>query len=196
MIATPNNASRAKWEVLWINPRIKKIERKDFGADHTGAVKLYARVAAAGRKGVTLRCKNMGIPPPDQYADREEVIVTIGGKRKKGKRLIEPRQYLVRMGALNLKGIWYCPFCGELRKFVYRKGFMLDGRFVAKPMMCCPMCHISQDNWHVKRYNPSAVLMEYRDGTIKSPSSQTDAAQRRRERRAARKAKLAKEGKK
>jgi hypothetical protein len=196
MYTSSGAPERARWEVLWINPHTKKIERKPFGADHSGAVKLYARVVKAGRKGVTLRCMNMGFPPPDQYADREEVIIKLpGGKAQKGKRMITPQVYLQRMGALNLRGIWWCPFCCELRKFVYRKGFRLDGRFVAKPMMCCPICHISQENWHVKRYNPSATLMEYRDGTIKSPSSQTAASQRRRERRAARKAKLAKEGK-
>lgn len=186
MLATEGAGSRVRWEVLWVNPKTKRVERKQFGADHSGAVKLYVRVKSAGRKGATLRSMNMGFPPPDVYADREEVIVTVGGKRKKAKRMVLPRTYLVRMAELNLRGIWWCPYCCELRKFVYRKGFKLDGRFVPQAGMCCPMCHVSQTNWHVKHYNPAAATMEYREGKVSNPASQTDAAQRRRERRARR----------
>lgn len=201
MLTTNGAPQRVRWEVLWVNPTTKKIERKQFGHDHSGAVKLYARVVAAGRRGVTLRSMNMGFPPPDQYADREEVIVSVGGKRKRGKRMIEPRVYIERMGELNLRGIWWCPYCCELRKFVFKKGRKANesrGKYHNQTVtwrmpantethLACPMCGVDQGDSHVKRYNPAAATLEYREGTVKNPALQTDAARRRRERRAARK---------
>lgn len=204
-MSAPTNGSmlRTRWEVLWVNPRTKRIERKPFGHDHSGAVKLYARVKAAGRTGVTLRACNVGFPPPDKYADREEVIVTVKGKRMKGKRIIQPPVYVTRMGELNLRGIWWCPYCCELRRFVFKKGTRAvesKGKYhnqtvvwkmpaSSEARMACPMCGVDHADWHVKRYNPSAQMMEYRERTVQNPASQTDAAIRRRERRQARKRK-------
>lgn len=187
MYATDGTPQRARWEVLWIKDR--RIIRKDFGTDLQGAVDLYARVSGK-RRGVTLRCRNMGFPPPDRLADREEVIVRHNGRRVKGKRIIEPKRYVETMDALNRRGVWWCPYCRQLRRFVRRNGYHFEGHWIERAGMHCPMCGVSQSDFHVRRYNPITLMIEMRGtaGIRKADPNNSDERKRERarERRRAR----------
>src|SRR5450755_1243432 len=57
---------------------------------------------------------------------------------------------------LNMQGRWWCPYCIKLRKF-YRDTD--EGR---KIVMKCPVCEITNYNFHVKRWNPKAKTLERR----------------------------------
>lgn len=155
MYATNGNAERARWQVLWIGKG--KVQSKDFDHDLAGALELYEKVKAAGRSGATLRCCNMGFPPPVKYADREEVIVLRGGRKFKGQQIIVPHVYRERMHGVNVKGAWWCPYCIKLRRFKRREGFELEGIWIDEPAMVCPMCNISHRDASVSKYNPLAA---------------------------------------
>jgi glutaredoxin len=157
---------------LWIGANGKR-QRKDFGPDLMSAVDAYSLLKAHKRKDVTLRCKNMTFAPPDKYADREEVIVFRNGKRFKGKKITEPRRYRVRMFALNRRGIWWCPYCQRMRRFVKREGDY--------PALACPVCGATHRL--VSRFNPMA---EYVTVRVQDPNrASTQRSQRRRRSRAA-----------
>ncbi len=171
MYATNGNASRVRWQVLWISKG--KVQCKDFEHDLASALDLYVKVKGA-RSGATLRSCNMGFPPPDKYADWEterfqiverKVPVTVNGKRrvkwKKFKQplpdqLIEPRSYRDRMHAMNVKGWWWCPYCLSMRQFRKRNFFKLEGIRVDEASMNCPICDISHRDASVQKYNPIA----------------------------------------
>lgn len=193
LVTAYNDApARARWQVLWIDG--KRIVREEFGHDLLLAVKRYAELAGKHR-GVTLRCKNFAFPPPDKYADREVVVVRVGGKRKRGLRILQPLQYQSRMLSLNRRGIWWCPYCCELRKFVRHGSFKSHGQWVGEEAMCCPMCGATHRDFSVRRYNPLSVVIEMapRNGVAQADPNQTTDAKRERarERRRARAAKRA-----
>lgn len=158
MLAIDGVSTRAQWQVLWINKG--RIQRKDFEHDLSGALELYGKVLVAERKGATLRCCNMGFPPPDKYADREEIIVIRDGRRFKGRKLIIPRVYRDTMNTLNARGIFWCPYCITMRKFKRKEFFRLEGIKVEEPSMNCPMCDISHRDGNVMKYNPTAVRFQ------------------------------------
>ena len=155
MYATKGNATRVRWEVLWIAKG--KLIRKPFEHDLMGAVELYTKLVRAERKGATLRSCNMGFPPPDKYADRAEVIVIRNGRKFKAKQMIVPRVYHERMHGINVKGAWWCPYCMKMRRFERREGFELEGIWVDEPGMACPVCKISHRDASVSKYNPLAA---------------------------------------
>lgn len=136
---------RAKWEVLWI--KNGKIQRKDCGDDLTEAIRIYG-VVKGNRKGATLRCKNFGFPPPDKFRPTEVVI--------KHKRYLK-----IPMKQLNAKGIWWCPYCRELRRFKLSRSFQVGGVTVRDVRHICPMCGISHRDIHVRRWNPVATRLFY-----------------------------------
>lgn len=175
MYATEANATRVRWQILWVSKG--RVHRKDFDHDLSAAVELYTKLLIGERKGVTLRSCNMGFPPPDKYADWETdrfEIITRGRKRYKRPLpdlLIEPREYRHRMHAINVKGWWWCPYCMKLRRFERREGHIgkvvpgfHEGKAVewvmrawSDPHMACPMCGASHNDWNVAHYNPIAA---------------------------------------
>lgn len=179
MLAIGDTGSRALWEVIWVHPKEKRLVRKDYGTDLQSAVDLYTKLKGANRRGVTLRCKNMGFPPPDELADREIITTVIKGRRVRAKRVMQPRQYLKRMGVLNARGIWWCPYCRQQRRFIKTRGFYVRAVWVAEERMVCPVCRVSDHDWHVRRYNPIATNLEMRRGRISDPNRKS---RRRRER--------------
>lgn len=159
-----NPQERARWAVLWVKDG--RVIRKNFGADLSGAIQLYGKAAAAEKRGLTLLCCNMGFAPPEELQPR---IVT--GMR----RGVKVTGKLVPLKKLNEKGIWYCPYCMKLRRFVKKAGFYLDGVWVPDARIACPMCGISHNDHHVRKWNPSAHFIS---------SRVTDPNRKRRRRRA------------
>lgn len=147
MYATNGNAQRSRWEVLWIKKG--RVVGKDCGADFAEALRIYGLALQAGKKGATLRCKNMSFAPPEKYADHETIVVTRGGKRYKKTVVIYPYVYHHRMTEMNLKGIWWCPYCVKMRRFTKKDR-------ITGPVMECPMCKASNQLGTVKMYNPHA----------------------------------------
>lgn len=167
MLAVNDAGSRAKWEVLWI--RKGKIQRKDCGNDLMEAIQIHQRVLAAGRKGVTLRCKNMGFPPPPKYLPYEEkqkvplekpVIIKRGGKRYRKTHEVKTVS-IDPMYAKNREGIWWCPYCQKLRRFVKQTSMTVDKVKFQDTAMVCPMCKITHRDHNVRKYNPMALQVYY-----------------------------------
>lgn len=155
MSLTQNSLNNgARWEVRWVGKKggiVHKVYDEDFG----GALEHYTKLKDAQRKGVTLRCMNVGFPPPKRIIEHEVVkwqVVRRGGKRYK-KKVIEHENL---MEDLNAQGVWWCPYCIKLRRFVDRSD---RGQILFE----CPVCDVSNYNWHVKRWNPTAKTVEFRN---------------------------------
>jgi hypothetical protein len=171
----------ARWEVLWIAN--SKIVKKDCGKDLYEAKRIYALALKANKPGVTLRCKNVGFPPPDKYYRKPMVKTEVVNGRK-----TKVKVYVSVMNQLNVKGIFWDPYCCEMRKFVKRKGYKVGGIYMQDPHLACPMCGISHDNFYVKKYNPLAQRLAHRTHskatiTAKTPDEKRAAARARREAR-------------
>jgi hypothetical protein len=176
MMGSANAAERAKWEVLWIKDR--KIHRKDCGTDLTEGIRLYMMLKGK-RSGVTLRCKNFGSPPPlrlqsriVQYKvlerlDRPRIVRRNGKRYRKTHETVIKRGLYVPMKKKNRDGIWWCPYCRELRRFVKKKYIEVEltpgGRTtqIHEPGMYCPMCGVSHRDHSVRKWNPIAVKVFY-----------------------------------
>lgn len=167
MLVTDNTPERAKWQVLWIKDR--RIIDKRFGDDFKGATDLYLKVKQAGRKGATLRCTNMGFAPPEHLRPQEVMakvpldppkIVRRGGKRYR-KRYELKRMLKVPMKKLNAEGIWWCPYCRELRRFKKTNSFKIDGITVRETRHVCPMCGVCHRDHNVRKHNPVATKLFY-----------------------------------
>ena len=149
---TLNNGAR--WEVRWVGKKggiVHKVYDEDFG----GALEHYTKLKAAGRKGVTLRSMNVGFPPPKRLTNavREKWVVVT----KRGKRYKKRVEYEVNlMSDLNAKGIYWCAYCIQLRRFI-------DKSSRNQILFECPVCDISNYNWHIKRWNPAAKTVEFRN---------------------------------
>lgn len=161
-VSTPTGLM--KWSVLWYNPKNGKVKQVRCGTDLTEAVRVYGLAKAGGRSQVTLRCDNMGFPPPVKfmphsvYVVTEEKYRTPAGKKK----TLEKRelQHRTPMDTANRRGIFWCPYCREMRKFQLLHQFFYDGRWVPDPDrrggLYCPMCGISHRDGYVRRWNPIA----------------------------------------
>lgn len=191
---------RARWEVMWVVRKDRKphIVCIEFENDFSGATKLYLKAKAAGKHLATLRCCNVGFPPPEKYRpyygdvwDGEYRIVRRNGKRFKKK--ITHVELINPMEEANLKGIWWCPYCREFRRFEHWDGVKTDGsffksiqtskpRWVPMPGMYCPLCGINQNDSHVRRWNPQAVLMEFRINQKRSRNGRKSTRHRTRRR--------------
>lgn len=161
----------SRWEVIWWSKKKKAFTVKTFGNDLAGAEALYARVCTLRAPFATLRCCNVGFPPPEQYRPRMERQPTGRTRivKRKGKRYRKTLYHeveVVPMKELNLKGIWWCPYCRQMRKFrrqdgmTYTQGghtYRLDGEIYVDPV-----CGTTHRNHHVRKWNPSAQLMQYR----------------------------------
>lgn len=152
--------SNSRWEVMWVVVKNgeKRIICKEFDHDFVSAVGLYVKVKQAGKKMCTLRCCNVAYSPPESYRDVEPIY---GKKKGKviviGERLTEPPSFSHKMDRLNDQGVWWCPYCMQLRRFEKRAWYELDDRMVADdPKYYCPMCDISHSDRNVQKYNPIA----------------------------------------
>jgi hypothetical protein len=160
---------RTRWEVLWVvkkpkqSPRIVAVEYEN---DFHEALKLYLKVLGAKKPFATLRCCNVGFPPPEKYrpyfAPKYRVVTKRGKRYKKqmGEAEVTP------MAELNLKGVWWCPYCREMRKFQHWDGYEstihIEALWVPDPGMYCPLCGINQRDHHVRKWNPQAQTLEFR----------------------------------
>jgi hypothetical protein len=176
VLNTNNAPERARWEVLWIKD--KRIVRKSFGTDLMGATELYSKVKAAGRSGATLRCCNMGFPPPEELQPRRV-------KARKNGKIIEG--LLVPMKRKNAEGIFYCPYCQQLRRFVKKKSSEIEGQIIRDLYFGCPLCGTSHRDHNARKWNPLLTKIAYEieaEGT-RAPKRtvKTRRAERRRKRR-------------
>lgn len=153
----------ARWSVAWIHEG--KVKRVDCGEDFREARRVYRLALLGDRSNVVLFSPNVGFAPPPELQ--------------------------AQMQAQNARGVWWCPYCVELRKFVYKKAIRVEGRLLPDTGMYCPICGISQRDHHVRRANPAAALMEHRTTKRVAKPDDVKAAERkaRRERRKARRAK-------
>lgn len=135
-MATESMLTHARWEVMWVAVKNgkKKIVCIDHDDDFVSARDLYVKVKQAGKKLPTLRCKNIGFAPPERMRNK--------------------------MASYNRQGVWWCPYCMELRRFEKRGWIELDEKlYTAEPAYYCPMCDISHQNHHVVAFNPAAQLL-------------------------------------
>jgi rubrerythrin len=139
------------WSVFWYSKKKKRWVRKRFKDDLTGALKFFTTHVTT-HTGITLHSDNKGFPPPRRITEHErETWVVV---KRKGKRYKKRTTEIVNlMDEYNAKGIWWCPGCVQLRKFIFvetDKG----------PTMYCPVC--GHNNWmfHVRRHNPKASVIE------------------------------------
>ena len=169
---TVQSLKLAKWSVLWVvekktkgGKRKKKIMEYDAGYDLADALRVKSLLEAADRRAVTLRCKNTGFPPPEVLLPHEEYeIVT---KRRNGKnKKYRKKTWVDPMMDYNLMGIYWCPYCMKLRKFVQRSGFWYEDKYwVDRKGLYCPMCDIFHQDPHVMKWNPQARVVEFRKKT-------------------------------
>lgn len=162
-----NAPDRANWEVIWV--RDGKIQRKDCGHDLVEALRIRDLAKDAGRKNVTLRCKNFGFAPSANLQPHVvKVKVPLNPPKivyRKGKRYRkthEVKEMLkVPLKKLNAEGIWWCPYCMKLRRFKKTNSFEYDGIRVQETRHVCPLCGISHRDINVRRWNPVASRLFY-----------------------------------
>lgn len=153
-----------KWSVLWVVPTDGgyRIIQHECGNDLGEAVRLYSKVVAAGKRFPTLRSDNVGFPPPEQlrpYTARVRNKLWVKGKRQKG---VYKYKFVDRvpMAKRNRVGVWWCPYCRELRRFQQLGAFMIEGVPVPdKDGHYCPICGVSHRDWHVRKWNPVAYRL-------------------------------------
>lgn len=145
----------ARWQVLWLVRKGGKtrVVEQDFEQDLMGAIALFTKAKAAGKPFATLRCANVGFPPPEKYQPYiERKKVKENGKTKIKEFTVTP------MVILNRRGIMWCPYCMQMRKPVYQSGFRVDGIRVPEEGIHCPLCGTSHRDGHMRRYNPALVV--------------------------------------
>lgn len=151
-----------QWEVFWVavKGRKKVIIAKDFGNDITAAVDLYMKAKAAKKPFATLRCKNVAFPPPAKYQPR--VVIERKKVRKNGKIFIRRTEILVTpMTIVNHRGVVWCPYCREFRRFMLQDGFRHEGIYVPKAGYYC-LCGITSENGMVRKHNPNPPMVPQR----------------------------------
>lgn len=158
--------ANARWEVIWWSRKHKRFIVKSFDNDHASALELFVKVKTAKKPFATLRSCNVAFPPPEKYRPfvKQQVLretVRIGRKTKVRRRIVETD--VMPMQEVNLKGIWWCPYCSQMRKFTKQDGSMFEHNgneyFVERGAYYCPVCQISHGNHHVRKWNPVAERM-------------------------------------
>lgn len=135
------------WSVYW--RKKGKWVRKRFRDDFPGALKFFLTKL---EMTPTLHSDNRGWPPPKRITAYERVswkVVSRGGKKYK-KRVVT---VVNLMREYNDKGVWWCPYCVKLRPF---KLMQTD----RGPSMYCPVCTIDNYDFHVRKHNPKAAIIE------------------------------------
>lgn len=162
MSAAEHRALYAQWEVIWVVPG-PRIIAQDFESDFVGALELYLKAKRADKKLCTLRCKNVGFPPPEKWRDIEPIYA-----KRKGKMIVvdevlaEPPTWNRKMRYFNSNGVWWCPYCMQLRRFEKRRWAEIDGEpYSSDPAYYCPICDISHRDAYVIKYNPQAKSIMY-----------------------------------
>lgn len=147
---------RVKWEVFWVVTKGNKryIVDKQFGNDLNSAILLWTKAKAAGKPFVTLRSKNVAFPPPAKYQQRVE-IEKKRVKRNGRIRIVRNEIMVTPMTIVNHRGIVWCPYCREMRKFQKQEAFRFENILVPKPGYYC-ICGVSSENGMVRFYNPNA----------------------------------------
>jgi len=151
MLATNGAPERARWELIWVG-KDKKIKRKAFESDLAGALALY--IKAHGKlRAVTLRCCNMGFPPPEDLQPRKVMV-------KEGKLRVE--KLYVPMKKKNREGVFWCPYCMKLRKFVRKESLKSpSGMVLDESRFCCPLCGVGHRDHNIRKYNPLVPQIAY-----------------------------------
>jgi hypothetical protein len=172
---------KSRWRVAWVAKG--RVVSKDFGTDFAGATELFAKARATGRKSATIISVNFGFDPPDELKPRHVKLVRKTVIKRRGKRKIirEPVEGWIRpLKKYNSQGIWWCPYCAKLRKFVFKSYFVIEGQRVPEPALYCPMCGISHRNWAVRHWNVAAERLYDEPGKLmKSGRSRTRRRRRR-----------------
>lgn len=166
---------RAKWRVAWVHKG--RIVSKNFGRDYPAALELYFKARTAGRRNVTIISVNFAFDPPDELKPYyvKKIRKKIVKRRGKRKIIREPVAGWVRpLKKYYVQGIWWCPYCGKLRRFEFKKYMVTEGIKVPEPGFYCPMCGISHKNWAVRKWNPPAQHLYDAPGKLmKSGRSRT-----------------------
>jgi hypothetical protein len=114
------------WSVLWYVPEKDTIIDKWCGNDLNEALRIYMLAKGKGKKLVTLRSNNVGFPPPEKF-QRTEVVNMGSSKDPKWIRV------LPLMQKANDRGIFWCPYCREWRKFQKQLSFRYGEKVVPDP---------------------------------------------------------------
>lgn len=140
----------ARWEVIW-RRKGRKFKVK-FGRNYSDAEELYFRLLSKGIKTATLRCANVGFPPPERFQPRYV------WKKRRGRRVQVLRN---PMRKLNAAGVWWCPYCRRFRRV--KEGKLKVGRSgkSRRPYWSCPECGVKHTNYYVYTYNPAALDLAY-----------------------------------
>jgi hypothetical protein len=163
----PMVGDRCKWEVFWVVQKggRRALVVKDFENDLSGAIDLYSKAKRAGKPFATLRSKNVAFPPPKKYQPRIEIEKK---KVRRGRKIFIKRTEVIvtPMVIVNHRGIVWCPYCREFRKFSKQDGFRLqddermrpfrvraEGIYVQQPGYYC-ICGINSEHGMVRKYNP------------------------------------------
>lgn len=174
----------ARWEVIWWSRKGRRFIVKEFDTDLHSALELYTRVKQLGAPFATLRCCNVGFPPPEKYRPyigkfKKKERVSRKGRMRTVTKIVE--REVTPMMEVNLKGIWWCPYCREFRKFKLQDGAMYNGYFVPGEGMYCPVCEINHINHHVRKWNPQAQRLAFKLGKkVRAPRGNSRRRTRRR----------------
>lgn len=181
-----------RWAVLWVVPHESsyRIIRKEFDGDLDAAIDLYMKAKQAGKRLVTLMSPNVAFPPPEKYrpytrrtVEVREVKVLRNGKYVTRKQKTLTPKYIVPMLKLNRKGIWWCCYCREFRKFQKQSGFTTtEGSWMEAPGMYCPICGVSHRLMPIRQYNPHAARLytSQTTGSRRAPRTKTSRTRNRR----------------
>jgi hypothetical protein len=159
-----------RWAVLWVVPDDEedyRIVRKEFEGDLDGAIDLFNKAKAKGRRMVTLMSPNTAFPPPVKWRPStkrrvvvKEVRVLRKGRYVKKRKKVLETYYDIPMERLNRKGIFWCPYCRQMRKFQRQTGMTsTEGNWMEAPGMYCPMCGVSHRLKPVRDWNPHAARL-------------------------------------
>jgi hypothetical protein len=146
---------------MWYVPEKDTIIEHWCGTDLNEALRVWHIAKKAGKDQLTLRSANMGHPPPERFCKIE--MVWVGSKREG--RWVKTWPVLEK---INDKGLFWCPYCREFRKFQRQKWYYIDGKMRRDPRkqgaLHCPMCSISHRDFHVRNWNPRAQALYKTEG--------------------------------
>lgn len=161
-----------QWSVLWVVVKKgkKRVVQIDHDNDFAGARDMYVKAVRAGKKQATLRCNNVSFPPPKKF--RARTVTKVKKVKRNGRiRKVKEEVFVEPMAKLNLKGIWWCPYCCAMRRFEKVGGFWSDDQWVPEESVQCPLCEASHRLHAVRKYNPMARTIEFKINTRRSPSN-------------------------
>jgi hypothetical protein len=167
--------SNLRWDVRWVAKLKDKqwhVIVKDFGTDLPGAIEFLQKVKTSGGKRhyITLRCRNSGFAPPEKLQPYWGVKKVKKQVRRRGKLktvLTYEDVYRVPMKRRNREGVWWCPYCMELREFVrahelpYEPPKAIIDLMPQNGGMYCPMCFVGTSDHNVRKWNPLAERISY-----------------------------------